>query len=360
MPSPRWVKVPLASVRQPSRGLVAPACLGLWLIVFCKVGSGLLFGIDDLVVRVRAFPRLVVQGQASSDYKNWSVLPLALGKAFRAESARSFAVLQTTLLVAGTASVLGGVARRRPAVAVGALIGFFATMLPSWLLFSAGSYDQLLAVLLLAVTLVDRSASACAVGVLVGVTHAEAATVAVIGLALLSAAGIGPRLMIRLWALTGIVAARAALTIWFRAAGQNNDRFSFATEFGVATPLGFLADTWPVVVWSAASGGWLIIASQFSGTRERRTRMAIVAALALNFAATAITADQSRVIMITTMPLVVALAAFGADRDHHPAGDAALAVARGGDALVIGLLAPLTISWVGEMAIAGSPLHVAW
>jgi hypothetical protein len=339
--------------------VVAPACVGLWLLVFCKVGSALLFGIDDLVARVRAFPGLVVNHQASSDYKNWSILPLALGKAFRAETPRSFALLHTTVLVAGTASVLRVVARRRPGVASGALVGFFATMVPSWLLYSAGSYDQLLAVLLLTVTVVDRRSAACVAGVLLGLTHAEVGAVAVLGLALLSAVDVGPRLPMRVWALTGIMAARAALTVWFRAVGQTDDRVSFATEFGVRTPLGFLADTWPVVVWSAAAGGWVIIARALVRPGTPRVRMALAAALILNLGATAITADQSRVMMLTTMPLVVALAAFGLGRDQGPI-DAALAGTSHRDALVVGLLAPLTISWVGEIAIAGDPFHLAW
>jgi hypothetical protein len=331
------------------------AAVGLWLAVFCKVGLGLLFGAEDYVDRVDRFPRLVVSSDVASDYKNWSILPLAVGKAFGADSVRSFAALQVVVLVAGTAVVLGTVARHRPETATRALIGFFATMLPSWLLISGGSYDQMLAVLLLAATLAERPWAASMAGLLLGLTHAEAAMVAVLGLALLSAAGIGPRPRARVWTLAGIGAARVAMTAWFRAAGQTADRARFVSELGVRTPLGYLADTWPIVVWSAACGGWLIVAAAVRDARDARVPAAVLAALALNLGATAITVDQSRVIMLTTMPIVVALAAYGGASHRRPTTPC---VHR--NALAIGLLAPVTISWVGGIAVAGTPLHVGW
>jgi hypothetical protein len=280
---------------------------------------------------------------------------LAIGKAVGADSVRSFAALQAVVLVAGSAAVLGTVARRRPETATGALVGFFATMLPSWLLVSGGSYDQMLAVLLLAATLVQRSWAAWLVGLLLGLTHAEAATIAVLGLALLSGAGVGPRRSVRVWTLAGIGAARVAMTVWFRAAGQSGDRVSFVSELGVRAPLGYLADTWPVVVWSAACGGWLIVAAAVRDRGDTRVAGAVAAALALNLAATAITVDQSRVIMLTTMPIVVALAALGGASHRQPTERPAH-----GYALAIGMLAPVTISWVGGVAVAGAPLHVGW
>jgi hypothetical protein len=118
------------------------------------------------------------------------------------------------------------------------------------------------------------------------------------------------------------------------------------------TPLGYLADTWPIVVWSAACGGWLIVAA---AVRDARVLAAVLAALGLNLAVTAITVDQSRVIMLTTMPMVVALAAFGGA--SHPRATTP-SVHR--NALAIGLLAPVTISWVGGIAVAGNPLHIGW
>lgn len=334
---------------------VGLACLCLWFAAFGKVGLGLLFGVEDYVDRVRVFPHLVVRGDPTSDYKNWSILPLALGRTVGADSVRTFAALQCVVLVAGTIAVLGGVARRRPEMARLALVGLFATMLPSWLLISAGSYDQLLALLLLAATLVERPALALVAGVLLGVTHAEAATVAVLGLAFLSAARIGPRLGVRLWTLAGIGIARAALTVWFRIAGQADDRVSFVSDLGVRTPLRYLADTWPVVLWSAACGGWLIVADFLHTNRQVRVRAAVLVALGLNLAAAAITVDQSRVIMLTTMPIVVALAAFGPVPGHRETRSPVLR-----SALVIGVLAPVTVSWVGAVAVAGDPLHVGW
>jgi hypothetical protein len=332
---------------------VAAACLALWVVIFAKVGVGLVFGAHDYVVRVRTFPHLQIAGDAGADYKNWSVLPLAIGRAVGADSVRSFAALQAALLVTGTAGIIGAVACRRPEAASRAVLGFFATMLPGWLLVSGGSYDQLLAVVLLAATLVEQPKLAIVIGVLLGLTHAEAATVAVLGLALLSSAQIGPRLPARLWLLGGIALARGTLTLWFHAAGQTGDRAGFVSDLGITTPLGYLANTWPIVIWSAAAGGWLVLASSMSGTRDRRARVLVVTALATNLAVTAITVDQSRVMMLTTMPLVVALAAFEdtASSKHAPPLR---------QALLVGLLAPITISWVGDVAIAGAPFHVNW
>lgn len=330
-----------------------------WFAVFAKVGSGLIYGIDDLLPRVKAFPDLLVTGDATVDYKNWSILPLALGKLFGAGTARSFAFLQFVILLVGTVGVLYTVARKRPQVATGALLGFFATMVPSWLLFSMGTYDQLLAVLLLAATLVDRRLTACICGLLLGLTHAEAAAVAVLGLAALSLAAVGPRVAVRLWTLGGIVASRLALTVWFRIEGQSGDRFTFVTEFGLGKLIGFFLDTWPCVLWSAAAGGWLIIARQLLRPRSRRLATAIGCTLLLNVLATAVTADQSRVIMLTTLPLVVALAAF------PPPGptsslDATLDRYTLYGATLVGLLAPMTISWIGALGIAGRPFHLSW
>jgi hypothetical protein len=53
---------------------VVVGALVLWLLVFAKVGSSLIYGIDDLIVRVRALPDLIVTGNSTSGFKNWSVL----------------------------------------------------------------------------------------------------------------------------------------------------------------------------------------------------------------------------------------------------------------------------------------------
>lgn len=331
----------------------------LWFVVFAKVGSGLVFGIGELLRRVQVFPRLVISGEALSDYRNWAVLPLALGRLVGADTARSFAGLQAVLLVVGTVGVLATVARRRPEVACGAVVGLFATMVPSWLLYSMGSYDQLLVVLLLAMTLADARATSSVCGLLLGLTHAEAAVTGLIGLGALSHVGVGPPPKPRYWGLGGVLVSRVALTVWFRIAGQSGDRFTFVSEFGLGKLLGFFADTWPCILWSAAAGGWLIIASRFTVFREKRVMQVIAAVLVFNLLVSAVTADQSRVVMIITLPLVVALAAFPPDTPV-PTTPARLPALVNGAALMIGLLAPLTISWVGEIAIAGRPFDLRW
>jgi hypothetical protein len=63
--------------------------------------------------------------------------------------------------------------------------------------------------------------------------------------------------------------------------------------------------------------------------------------------------------MITTFPLVVALAAFTSRADDPPEVRSIAAGVRvaGG---VVGLLAPLTVSWVGEIFPMGDPFRVHW
>jgi hypothetical protein len=345
--------------RIPHAGSIVVGVLVLWGLVFAKVGSSLIFGIDDLLLRVRALPDLIVSGDATSDYKNWSVLPYAVGRVLGADTATSFAAVQFVVLVVGSAGVIGALARRRPMDAVHASLGLFACMTPAWVMFNMGTYDQLLVVLLLAVTLVDRPAVAAVLGVLIGATHAEAGVVALIGLLALSAVGLGPRVVTRAWAIGGVLACRAALTVWFRLAGQSGDRFAFVSQYGFGRLIGYLADTWPVVVWSAAAGGWVIIIGSLLIRRSTRLTAVVLGVLAFNLAVTAITADQSRVIMLTTFPLVVALSVYAVQPEDPPqAHDLALAVRVTGAA--VGLLAPLTVAWVGDIFLMGDPFQLHW
>jgi hypothetical protein len=348
--------------RRPSWLTVTAGVLGLWALVFAKVGTGLIFGIDDLVARSKALPDLLVSGRATDDYINWSVLPLAIGKLFGAGTRRSFAFVQFVILVPGSVAVLALTARRRPLVAANASLGLFACMVPAWALFSMGTYDQLLIVLLLAATLADRPLPGALVGLAIGATHAEAGAIVVLGLLALSAVDLGPRAAVRAWTLAGIVASRLVVTIWFRLEGQSGDRFTFVEEYGLSKLVGYLVDTWPYVLWSAAAGGWVIIIGTLAVGRSRRLTSVVVAILALNVATTAITADQSRVIMLLSFPLVVALAAFS----PRPDGGSAVANVPGTlrtlrvTGAIVGLLAPLTISWIGEVAAVGDPFAVHW
>ena len=68
---------PVARSNRTHSLLAAGACLAMWITVYVKVGSGLDFAINDYISRAQSLPELKVTG-GPDDYRNWSILPLAL------------------------------------------------------------------------------------------------------------------------------------------------------------------------------------------------------------------------------------------------------------------------------------------
>jgi hypothetical protein len=328
-----------------------------WLLVFAKTGSAFDISIHDYVARANALPSLTILGDALADYRNWSLLPLVIARTLGVGSGDSFAALQCVILVVGTALVIAAASRRHAGLAVGAALALFATMVPSYALYFMGSYDQLLVVALVAVVLVERPGHAAAVGVVIGLTHAEVGVVSLAGLLVLALIGVGHSVRSRAWALGGVVAARLALTVVLAIGGQSSDRSTYISEYGLDRLLESFADVWPLIVLTAAAGGWVIVATAIAERRDVRFALVVAVILAVNVAVSAVTIDESRVVMLTTLPLILTLAAFP---PHAAATRPWWARAAPGVATAIGLATPLVFAWVGEAWRFGDPFHVGW
>jgi hypothetical protein len=327
-----------------------------WVLVFAKTGSGLDVSAADYVARSRRLPSLLVTGDPLVDYRNWSMLPLVLGRVFAAGTTAAFATVQFVVMVVGSAVLVGWVARRSPAVALAATLALFATTVPAYAMAFMGSYDQVLLVALVGMAISDQRLAAALFGIVVGLTHGELGVIAATGLVALAAVGVGPSTRVRAWGLGGVVAGRLGLTVWLTIAGQPSDRFTYIREQGLDRMLDHFTATWPVILLTAAGGGWLIIAAALAEWRSRRIALVVVVILAANLAVTAITIDQSRVVMLTTLPLVVTLAVFVRPGRQRPWW----AVAAPYAAAAVGLAMPLVISWVGDIWRFGDPFHRSW
>jgi hypothetical protein len=337
-------------------GLAAATLVG-WLLVFAKTGSRLDLSAHDYVARAAELPSLLVTGDPLVDYRNWSVLPLVLGRLLAARTTAAFASVQFVVMLAGSAAVIAWTAARRPRVALAALLALFSTTVPSYAMFFMGSYDQLLLVALVGIAVGDRRRAAVLFGMIIGLTHGELGVIAVAGLVALSAVGVGPSMRVRLWGLGGVVGARLALTVWFAAAGQPSDRFSYIEAYGLERMIDYFGATWPVILLTVAGGGWVIIAAALAERRSSRVALVVAGVIVVNLAVSAITIDQSRVAMLTSLPLVVTLAAFPPSRR---AARPPWAVAAPFVAAAIGLLLPFWISWVGDTWRFGDPFDLAW
>jgi hypothetical protein len=337
-------------------GLAGLTLVG-WFLVFAKTGSALDLSIADYVARSRSLPTVLIAGDATADYRNWSMLPLVLGRLAMARTQATFATVQFLAMVVGSTAIVAWTARRRPDVALLAVLALFATTVPAYAMYFMGSYDQLLLVVLLGVAVADSRRAAVVLGAVVGVTHAEVGVIALAGLLALSIVRVGPPVRIRAWALAGVVAGRLALTIWLAVAGQSSSRLTFVEEYGLDRLVGYFADTWPVVALTAAGGGWVIVVAALAERRSWRIAAVVIAVVAVNLAVAAITLDQSRVVMLTTLPLVVTLAAFPPSRRRdRPWWAVGAPYAAAG----AGLAMPLIVSWVGRTWRFGESFHHGW
>ncbi|MET0458397.1 MAG: hypothetical protein ABW195_04070 [Ilumatobacteraceae bacterium] len=341
----------------------------LWGLLFVRGGSVLALGAEPYLRNVSTFPRPFITGDPLEDYRSWSVLPIAAARLVQVSTMRGFALLQTAILVVGTAGVLGLEARRAPRRALVATLAVFMTAAPAYALQFVGSYDQLLVVLLLAAVLVRTDWAAVAIGVALGLTHAEVGFAALAMVLILGLAGVGDRSRPRCLSLLGLVVARVALQIWFSRSGLHSDRWTFIREYGVDSLAGNLLDVWPVVLWSMFGVGWVVVIRAFrDGDRRRRFALAGIAVLCLGLCA--ITLDQSRIAILTMFApfLVVVLhLSTNSDRWFDPAPSGASA-----DAphllpsvplwllTAASLLSPLVVAWVGRVYVFGSPFRLGW
>ena len=322
----------------------------LWVGTLAWRGSVLDLSASDYVERSSLLPDLITDESAGTAYRNWSILPLILGRLLGADTTFQFALVQWLALVVGTALVVWHLARTRgsgPALA--AVAGLFATTAAAHTSYFAASYDQLLVALLCAAVVVRRPLPAVVVGIALGLTHAEVALVVALALVGWSWAGRGRDLAARLWLLLGIVTARIVLTIWFAAAGVDADRRSFVSEYGIDRTWEHLTDTWPIVLWTALCGGWVVVAV-VSAAATRRERLVIAGWIATALVLVCFTVDQTRISALLLLPLTLSLVL-----DHEAAEERPVRLAA-----LVGLAVPLVVSIAGTNHVFSSPFEINW
>lgn len=323
--------------------------MALWIAVLLVKGSVFDLSIRDYVARSQRLPG-VATGEPDGAYRNWSMLPLVLGRLTGASTPLRFALVQYVALVAGTAAVGWHLARtRNPTVALAAVLAVFSTTTASYTVHFAGSYDQVLVPLLCLAVVCRAPLPAAITGVALGLTHAEVGAIVALALLALAWAGDPSRLLPRLATFGGVVVARLGLMVWFAAAGASGDRASFLESYGLETTLRHFADTWPVILWTALAGGWLVVAHVVARA-PRRTVAVVIGWIVIAIGLTAATVDQTRVGGLLLLPLVVALAV-----DRPPVPRTTLL-----SAALVGLASPFVISLAGAVFALGGPFEIHW
>lgn len=214
-------------------------------------------------------------------------------------------------LGARTGLVAGGIVVLSPITAV--------------LLLWIGMYDafSVLTWVLLLMTLNRRGPWQFAAAFLAGVQNFEQVLVGLLMLLLV------PRLPARmgfrpqaLWLLAGAVAGRIALELYLASVGAApGGRATFLSDWDTFSHvLGTTAANGPLIVWSALAGLWGFAIAALVATWagwSRREKLQLVLAVGGWFLACAITADHTRVLALTSFPLVVigAMAIADAHRD---------------------------------------------
>lgn len=328
---------------------VPAATVALWVGLLLLKGSVFDLSIGDYVARSKLLPR-VATGDPQGAYRNWSMLPLVLAKVTGASTPFRFALVQYLALVVGTAAVTWHLARtRNAAVAVAAMLAVFSTTTASYTVHFAGSYDQLLVVVLCGAVVCRRPLPGALAGIALGLTHAEIGAVVAAGLAGLAWGRGAPGIGVRLLTLAGVVVARLGLTVWFAAAGASGDRASFLDSYGLDQTLRHFGDTWPVILWTALAGGWLVVGQGVSRS-PRRAALVVIGWIVAALLLTAATVDQTRVAGLLLLPLVLALAV-----DRPSVNRTAL-----GAAAFVGLASPFVISLAGSTFTLGGPFEIHW
>lgn len=343
----------------PGPTVAGTAVVAAWIAVFAKVGSGLDFGARDFIVRSQALPRQLVTGSPLEDYRNWSLLPLALQRLAGASSTRSAALVTAVTLLAGTLVVLVAVARRRGTeFGLSAVAALFSTSVPPWVMFFMGGYDQLLVVLLVLVSVARGRKTIVVTGALLSLTHAEVGALSLLGLAGLSwADGDREQLEVRLRGLGAVLACRVVLGLWFAILGQTSTRLSFIVDYGPSTLVGHFVDSWPMILVSTAGGGWLLIADTVVASPRGRHTMVTACYLAATMAIVAFTLDESRIAALLMLPVLIGLATSTVRPSGSPSRRRVVLAAAAG----IGLALPLNVVWIGDVYWRlGHPFVIGW
>ncbi|WP_127783840.1 hypothetical protein [Rhodococcus sp. X156] len=192
------------------------------------------------------------------------------------------------------------------------------TVLLLWI----GMYDafSVLAWIVVLVSLRHRPAWQLAAGVLAGVQNFEQVAVGLVLLALVPqlprAVGLRPRTA---HLLAGALVGKVALELFLHAVGAGGgSRLTFLARWEVFTGLlGSTTAEAPLLVWSALAGLWGFALTGLLHCWpgwSRREQVGLVLAVLLWLGTAAVTADHTRVLAMTSFPLVVIGAMVIADR----------------------------------------------
>ncbi len=330
----------------------AVAVFAGWLACFAKVGAGRVVGLSGALEQINKLPHALHYTDSSLNYPDYSVLPAVVSRILGATTAYSNTALQTILMVILSIVIVALVSVRSPNIAWLAVAGFFATSLPMYALHFAGGYDNLLIVMLFAAVFASQPALAIAIGVLLGATHAEIGVLTGLQLLGLSWVGFGAPIKARLQLIGGVVIGRVLLMVWLFIDDAHGTRLDFAFKFGFGKLLHGAGRSWLLILWTAASGGWLIIATVLIRQRSKRLAGVVIGGLFANVVVVALSIDESRIASMSTMVILVALACYGG-KDRFHAIICAIAVA-------VTFSVPYAAIYLGIVLQPSTPFVLGW
>ena len=181
---------------------------------------------------------------------------------------------------------------------------------------SLGNYDPFTVIgIALALIAWQRSSRLGLVlaGVYLGVAHFEQAAVAVVGwslaaMALSSSPCFAPMKRSPIWALMGVVAGKVLLSVYFVVEGINPSEGRGAYFLDLTWPRMALVASinhFPVLLLSVFAGLWAAALFVFFRLPDNRRRLLLVASLILPTVVSTTTLAQSRVFVMTTLPIAM-------------------------------------------------------
>lgn len=291
-------------------GLLA-ACGALLVWVLWRTGPGKVPYLGMFEAVARDWPRSALPPDGGYILREpigqliYRVLPV--------HSLDAFLQLHLAALVVAAALLSGWLCRR-----LGRDGGLVATMVVALapvtavLLLWIGMYDafSVLVWVLLLMSLGRRAGWQLAAGVLAGIQNFEQVAVGLVLLALVPqlarAVGLRPRIG---YLLGGAVLGKLALELYLRGVGAGSgSRLSWLAHWDmVSRLLGATGSQFPLLLWSALAGLWgfaLKALYDSWGGWSRAERAGLPLAAVLWFATSALSADHTRVLAMTSFPLV--------------------------------------------------------
>lgn len=301
----------------PAAGLLAVTCL--W--VLWRTGPGKVPNPEIFEIIARGWPTIPM-GPETAYVLRVPLGQIAYGLLPREGTGTFLALHLACLFAAGL--LLAGWLCARLGLRAGLVASAVLALAPvtAVLLLWIGMYDafSILAWVFVLISLDRRGPWQFAAAVLAGVQNFEQVAVGLFMLLMLPAltrrAGLDPRAA---WLLPGAVIGKIGLELYLRSVGATpGSRFTFLADWDTFSHLlGTTAANVPLIVWSALAGLWgfaLTALLRCWPGWSRRQRVQLVLAVLAWAASSTITADHTRVLALTSFPLVVVGALVIADR----------------------------------------------